>query len=79
VSQEELTTTKLRIQLDAKENALDVIKAAIAAEVKRLEIGLHKTDRQIKRFEKRYGVASDHFQKEFAGEDMKKGDEGYIR
>jgi hypothetical protein len=71
--------TKLQVQSDANENALDIIKAAIAAEVKRLEIGLHKTNRQIKKFEKRYGVTSDRFQKELAGEDMKKGDEEYIR
>ena len=71
--------TKLQVQSDANENALDIIKAAIAAEVKRLEIGLQKTNRQIKRFEKRYGVTSDRFQKEFTAERMEKGDEEYIR
>ena len=62
--------TKLQIQSDAKENHLDIIKAAIAAEVERLEIGLQKTNRQIKRFEKRYGVTSDSFQKKFTADDM---------
>ena len=71
--------TKLQVQSDTKEKTIDIVKAAIAAEVKRLEIGLQKTNRQIKRFEKRYGVTSDRFQKEFAGEDVKKGDEEYIR
>ena len=71
--------TKVRVESDVPENALDVIKSALAAEVKRLEFGLKKTDRQIKRYEKRYGVSSAIFQKDLAAEDMKEGDEEYIR
>ncbi len=71
--------TKVRIESDVRENALDVIKSAIASEVKRLEFGLQKTDRQIKKYETRYKVSSAAFRKELAAEDMKKGDEEYIR
>jgi hypothetical protein len=71
--------TKVRIESDVRETALNVIKSAIASEVKRLELGLQKTDRQIKKYERHYKVSSDGFQKEFAAEDMKKGDEEYIR
>ena len=71
--------TKVRIESDVRENALDVIKSAVASEVKRLELGLQKTDRQIKKYERRYKVSSTAFQKELAAEDMKKGDEEYIR
>lgn len=71
--------TKLQAQSDAKENTIDIVKAAIAAEVKRLEIGLQKTNRQIKKFEMKYGVTSGRFQKEFTAERLKKGDEEYIR
>jgi hypothetical protein len=71
--------TKVRIESDIRENALDVIKSAIASEVKRLELGLQKTDREIKKYETRYKVSSPVFQKELAAEDMKKGDEEYVR
>ena len=54
---------RLQIQSDAKKGALDIGQAAISAEVKRLEIGLHRTERQIERFEKEYNVSSDVFQR----------------
>lgn len=69
---------KLQIQSDAKDSVLDIIRAAISAEIKRLEIGLDKTDKQIKEFETEYNVSSDIFQKEFAAEDMKEGDLEYV-
>jgi len=69
---------RLQIQSDAKEGVLDIVQAAISSEVKRLEIGLHRTERQIERFEKEYNVSSDVFQRDFTAEDMKKGDQEYI-
>lgn len=69
---------RLQIQSDAKEGALDIVQTAISAEIKRLEIGLQKTERQIERFEKEYHVSSEIFQKQFAAEDMKNGDREYI-
>lgn len=69
---------RLQIQSDVKESALDIVRTAISAEVKRLEIGLHRTERQIERFEKEYNVSSEVFQREFAAEDMKRGDQEYI-
>ncbi len=69
---------KLKIISD-KENATDVIKSAISAEIKRMEIGLNRTNREIKSFEERYKVSSETFAKEFAAEDLKRGDDEYIR
>ncbi|MEK6737183.1 MAG: hypothetical protein AABY74_00780 [Planctomycetota bacterium] len=69
---------KLQIQSDAKDSVLDIIRAAISAEIKRLEIGLDKADKYIKEFETEYNVSSDTFQKEFTAEDMKKEDLEYI-
>jgi hypothetical protein len=69
---------RLQIHSDVQEGALDIVQAAISAEVKRLEIGLHRTERQLKRFEKEYNVSSEVFQREFTAEDMKKGDREYI-
>ena len=54
---------KLSIQTDAKDSVVDIIQAAIAAEIKRLELGLHKTNKNIAKFERRYRVSSAIFQK----------------
>jgi hypothetical protein len=69
---------KLKIISD-KEDVTDVIKSAISAEIKRLEIGLNRTNREIKRFEEDYKVSSKVFLKEFTAEDLKGGDDEYIR
>jgi hypothetical protein len=69
---------KLKIISD-KEDVTDVIKSAISAEIKRLEIGLNRTNREIKRFEDEYKVSSEVFLKEIAAEDLKGGDDEYIR
>jgi hypothetical protein len=69
---------KLKIISD-EEDVTDVIKSAISAEIKRLEIGLNRTNREIKRFEDEYKVSSEVFLKEITAEDLKDGDDEYIR
>lgn len=71
--------TRLKIQSDSTDKALEMVKAAIVAEIRRMELGLEKTNRQISRFEKRYGISSDNFRRQFGAEDMKKGDDEYVR
>jgi hypothetical protein len=68
---------KLKIISD-KEDITKTIKSAIYAEIKRLEIGLNRTNREIKRFEDEYKTSSEIFLKEFTAEDLKGGDEEYI-
>lgn len=70
--------TKLQIQSDAKDSVLDIVRGAISSEIKRLEIGMDKTNKQIKKYETEYNVSSDVFQKEFTAENLKKGDQEYI-
>ncbi len=70
---------KLQIQSDKEDGIIDIIRAAISAEIKRLEIGLRKTNMQIEKFETAYNVSSEVFQKEFSAENLKKGDQEYIR
>jgi len=70
--------TKVKILSD-KEGVTDVIKSAISAEIKRLEIGLKRTKREIKRFEEEYSASSQVFLKKFTAEDLKGGDDEYIR
>ncbi|TLD41807.1 MAG: hypothetical protein JETT_1897 [Candidatus Jettenia ecosi] len=69
---------KLQIQSDKDDGIIDVIRAAISAEIKRIEIGLSKTNMQIKKFETEYKVTSEVFQKEFSAENLKNGDQEYI-
>jgi len=69
---------KLKIISD-KEEISDIIKSAIFAEIKRMEVGLNKTKKEIKRFEEEYKIPSEVFLKEFTAEDLKGGDDEYIR
>ena len=69
---------RLQVQSDIQDNALDIVKAAITAEIKRLEIGLHRTEQQITAHENRYAVTSDTFRKEFAAENLNEGDREYV-
>ena len=70
--------TKLQIISD-KEDIADIIKSAISAELKRLEIALSKTSKEIKKFEDEYNVPSEIFLKEFTAEDLRGGDDEYIK
>lgn len=61
------------------EDSANLVKRALQAEKKRLELGLTKTEKQIDKFEKRYQVSSDNFIADYASEDLKGGDEEYIQ
>lgn len=69
---------KLTIISDER-NVTEIVKSAISAELKRFEIALNKTDREIKKFEEEYKVSSGVFLREFTAEDLKGGDEEYIK
>ena len=70
--------TTVQITSDSDNSTLDIIKDAIEAELKRLELGLQKTDKQIAAFENEYQISSETFLSKFAAEDMKNGDPEYI-
>ncbi|MBI4688506.1 MAG: hypothetical protein HY756_12165 [Nitrospirae bacterium] len=70
--------TILHIKSDPSNDALDIIKTAIDAELKRLELGLQKTEKQIARFEEEYKISSEIFLSRFTAEDMKNTDPEYI-
>ena len=69
---------KLYIQSDTKDGVVDVIKNAVSAEIKRLEIGLYKTNKQIEKYETEYNITSEVFQKKYGAENLKGGDREYI-
>lgn len=70
--------TRVQIQSDSQESALDLIRSAIAAEASRLEFGLKSTGRHIKAFEERYQVTSEMFLRNMAAEDLAGGDREYV-
>ncbi len=69
---------KLKIISD-KEDISDIVKSAILAEIKRLEVGLNKTNKEIRRFEEEYKILSEVFLKKITAEDLRGGDDEYIR
>lgn len=68
----------IQIQADPEDNALDLVRSAIAAEVNRLELGIRTTERHIHVFEDRYQVSSDIFLREYSAEDLADGDQEYV-
>ncbi len=70
--------TTVQIKSDSGNDTIDIIKTAIDAELKRLELGLQRTERQIAKFEDEYNIPSETFLSQFAAEDMKNGDPEYI-
>ncbi len=70
--------SKLKIISD-EQNISDVVKSAINAEIKRLEVGLDKTNREIKKFEEKYLLSSTEFLKGVTADDLKGGDYDYVK
>ncbi|MBS1258395.1 MAG: hypothetical protein MAG551_01454 [Candidatus Scalindua arabica] len=70
---------KLEINDDQKGKVMDVVKSAISAEVRRMEIGLKKTNAQIEKLEKKYNTSSGIFLRDFRAEDLKDGDREYVQ
>jgi hypothetical protein len=61
-----------------QQNALPVIQSAIAAKVKRIEIGLRKTEQEIQKFETKYNLPSEQFMNDCTAEDLDGGDDEYV-
>lgn len=61
-----------------QQHALPVIQSAIAAKVKRIEIGLRKTEQEIQKFESKYHIDSEQFMSDCAAEDLDGGDDEYV-
>ena len=69
---------KIQIQSDVKDKAVDIVRSAISGEIKRLEMGLNKTNRQIGEFEKKYKITSSDFLEKIFAEDLEGLDEEYV-
>lgn len=60
-------------------NVPQIVKSAIWTEIKRLEIGLSKIEKEIRGFEDKYRVDSETFLRRYTAEDLSGQDEEYIR
>lgn len=69
---------KLKVVSDKKDSA-DVVRGAILAEIKRLEISLRITERNIKALEERNNISSEAFLNTITAEDLQGGDREYIQ
>ncbi len=68
---------KLQITSD-QQNVLPIIQSAITAKVKRIEIGLRKTEQEIQKFEAKYHIPSEQFLNNYTAEDLDGGDDEYV-
>ncbi|MHB8835110.1 MAG: hypothetical protein ACYC9Y_05300 [Candidatus Methylomirabilia bacterium] len=69
--------TRVIVQSDVRES-MQLIKSAVDAEIRRLELGLKRTKEQLAAFESRYGVSSQEFRRRFSAEDLGGSDETYV-
>ncbi len=68
------------IKIESNEaNVPQIVKSAIWTEIKRLEIGLSRTEKEIRGFEDKYRVDSETFLRRYTAEDLSGQDEEYIR
>jgi hypothetical protein len=63
----------------ASDEALHLVRAAVASEIARLELALEKACKRLKPFEEKYGVTSQQFIAEMAAEDLDGGDDEYVQ
>lgn len=63
----------------ASDEALYLVRAAIASEIARLELALEMAHKRLKPFEEKYGVTSEQFMAEMAAEDLEGGDDEYVQ
>jgi hypothetical protein len=68
---------RLHIMSD-RQNIVPSIQAAISAKIKRIEIGLRKTEQEIRKFETKYHIPSEQFLNTYTAEDLEGQDEEYI-
>jgi len=69
---------RIQIESDKQGRSAAIVRAAITAEIKKLQLALMKTNRQIGFFEKKHKTTSAMFKKKMAAEDLKGGDQEYI-
>ena len=68
---------QLQIRTD-QHDVLPLIQSAIIAKIKRIEIGLRKTEQTIQHFERKYQIPSEQFMTTYTADDLEGGDDDYV-
>ena len=63
-------TQQVTITTDAQVPLKPLIKSAIRAELRMLELGLERTQQRLRAFEERYGMTSEEFERRFNAGDL---------
>ncbi len=58
---------------------LPLVRAAIDAELVRLQLAIRLAGERLLPFEKKYAVSSEHFMAEMTAEDLQGGDDEYVQ
>lgn len=69
---------EITIRTEQSDKAIAIIQEAISIEEMRIKYALESAGRRIAKFEKKYGVSSETFMKEWAAEDLQGTDIEYV-
>jgi hypothetical protein len=73
-----MSTVYIDAGADAPE-VMSLVRAAVEAEARRLELALEAALRRLAPFEEKYGVSSERFMLVMAAEDLAGGDDEYVQ
>ncbi len=65
--------------VECAEQLLPLVRSAVNGEIVRLELALNLAQERLLPFERRYGVATEHFIGHMAAEDLQGGDDEYVQ
>lgn len=65
--------------VECAEQLLPLVRSAVNGEIVRLELALNLAQERLLPFERRYGVATEHFIEHMAAEDLQGGDDEYVQ
>lgn len=65
--------------IQKSQEVFDLIRAAIAGQIARFELGLQLARQRLAVFEQKYNVTSARFMAEMAAEDLAGGDDEYVQ
>lgn len=72
--------TKVYVKSDQERGSiLSLIRSSVEAQIIQIEIALEMADKRLLPFEKKYNASSEYFIKEMTAEDLKGGDDEYIK
>lgn len=72
----------IKVKIISDEDKIDtekIIRSAIFYEIKKLEISLKRTQKELNRFENKYNISSEYFLSNYTAEDLNGKDVEYVK